>query len=350
MIYSRAVFKWKKIQSGVISARSVLLKGSEWPVPSRTAPSSTRTTPARTRSGTPHAPPAEREPAGAAALLHNVLELHDGHADQLVLARKAVILTADVQLVAFRLVLVSQDAAKRNTSHGVAPTRQAGLLLLPTQILLRVISTHNWKLSLNLGDQLLLLDLVECLRFLSLRCGPMRCTSMKGRNMPFVRHFTSFAATTEMSVSGRVSLRGHTPEFPHTHIRAFTHAKDTETHAFAYVHAHTFSIRSFTHSLSLSVSASLVCLSLLTHTLTLSAGERTRTICYPFALVVVAEVDACWVASAMQRGLSKRNARRIPSHTNKDKHHMGGPLDEYSCSLSPLVEFCRTDRLRTPYL
>lgn len=33
--------------------------------------------------------------------------------------------------------------------------------------------THYWKLSLNLGDQLLFLDLVANFLFLSLRWGPM---------------------------------------------------------------------------------------------------------------------------------------------------------------------------------
>ena len=60
----------------------------------------------------------------------------------------------------------------------------------------QVLPTYKWNVSLNLGDQLLLLDLVECLLFLSLRWGPMRLTSMKGRNILEVRHFMSLAATT----------------------------------------------------------------------------------------------------------------------------------------------------------
>ncbi len=36
-----------------------------------------------------------------------------------------------------------------------------------------IIDTHYWKLSPNLGDQLLFLDLVANFLFLSLRCGPM---------------------------------------------------------------------------------------------------------------------------------------------------------------------------------
>lgn len=58
-------------------------------------------------------------------------------------------------------------------------------------------STYKWKVSLNLGDQLLFLDLVWNFRFLSLRCGPMMLTSTKGRNMPDVCHFKSLAPITD---------------------------------------------------------------------------------------------------------------------------------------------------------
>lgn len=58
-------------------------------------------------------------------------------------------------------------------------------------------STYKWKVSLNLGDQLLFLDLVWNFRFLSLRCGPMTLTSTKGRNMPDVCHFKSLAPITD---------------------------------------------------------------------------------------------------------------------------------------------------------
>lgn len=57
-------------------------------------------------------------------------------------------------------------------------------------------NTYKWKVSLNFGDQLLLLDFVECFLRLSLRCGPIRLTSTKGRNMPDVCHFRLLAATT----------------------------------------------------------------------------------------------------------------------------------------------------------
>ena len=56
-------------------------------------------------------PSSEREPASAAALFDDVLELHDGHPDQFILASEAVILTADVQLVTLRLILVTKDTA-----------------------------------------------------------------------------------------------------------------------------------------------------------------------------------------------------------------------------------------------
>lgn len=58
--------------------------------------------------------------------------------------------------------------------------------------------SYKLKVSLNFGDQLLDLDLVACLRFLSARCGPIRFVSMNGRNMPcWITHLRSFAATTE---------------------------------------------------------------------------------------------------------------------------------------------------------
>ena len=77
--------------------------------------------------------------------------------------------------------------------------------------------TYKWKVSLNLGDQLLLLDLVECLRFLSARWGPIRCTSMNGRNIPFVLHLTSFAATTENIKERQIT---HSWLVPDDHMRS----------------------------------------------------------------------------------------------------------------------------------
>lgn len=74
-------------------------------------------------------------------------------------------------------------------------------------------ATHNWKLSLYLGAQLLFLDLVANFLFLSLRWGPMMLTSMKGRKMPDVCHFRSLAATTVPC--GHVRLVGcHHPPTP----------------------------------------------------------------------------------------------------------------------------------------
>ena len=53
----------------------------------------------------------ERAPAGAAAALGDVAQLQDGDADEAVVAREAVVLDAQVQLVAVRLRLVAQHAA-----------------------------------------------------------------------------------------------------------------------------------------------------------------------------------------------------------------------------------------------
>lgn len=62
--------------------------------------------------------------------------------------------------------------------------------------------TYKWKVSLYFGDQLLLLDLVACFLFLSLRCGPMRLTSTKGRNIPVAfGHLRSLAATTTITIT-----------------------------------------------------------------------------------------------------------------------------------------------------
>lgn len=70
-------------------------------------------------------------------------------------------------------------------------------------------NTYKWKVSLNFGDQLLLLDFVECFRRLSLRCGPIRLTSTKGRNMPVVCHFRLLAATT-VQIRGYVDINEYT--------------------------------------------------------------------------------------------------------------------------------------------
>ena len=71
-------------------------------------------------------------------------------------------------------------------------------------------NTYKWKVSLNFGDQLLLLDFVECFRRLSLRCGPIRLTSTKGRNMPVVCHFRLLAATT-VQIRGYSDINEYTP-------------------------------------------------------------------------------------------------------------------------------------------
>lgn len=47
-----------------------------------------------------------------------------------------------------------------------------------------VIFTYKCIVSLYLGDQLLFLDLVECLLVLSLRWGPTMSISINGRNTP----------------------------------------------------------------------------------------------------------------------------------------------------------------------
>ncbi len=62
-------------------------------------------------------------------------------------------------------------------------------------------TTYKWKVSLKFGDQLLDFDLVACLRFLSAKCGPIKCTSTNGRNIPVVVHFKSPAATTTIIVN-----------------------------------------------------------------------------------------------------------------------------------------------------
>lgn len=56
--------------------------------------------------------------------------------------------------------------------------------------------TYKWNVSLYFGIQVLLLLLVVCLRFLSLRWGPHMANSTYGRNIPVVRHFKPLAATT----------------------------------------------------------------------------------------------------------------------------------------------------------
>lgn len=68
-------------------------------------------------SGLVHGQPsAQGQPAGAAALLDDVAQLHDGRTHQPVLAREAVVLHADVQLERGRLLLVSDDATDERKS------------------------------------------------------------------------------------------------------------------------------------------------------------------------------------------------------------------------------------------
>lgn len=57
--------------------------------------------------------------------------------------------------------------------------------------------TYNWKVSLNFAVQLLFLDFVVNLRFLSAKKGPTMETSTNGRNIPDVCHFMSFTAITD---------------------------------------------------------------------------------------------------------------------------------------------------------
>lgn len=72
-------------------------------------------------------PPAQRAPAGAAALLHHLPELQHGDAQDPVLAGKAVVLQADLQLVGIRPVLIAQDAAGEKAREGQpSDSRRAG--------------------------------------------------------------------------------------------------------------------------------------------------------------------------------------------------------------------------------
>lgn len=132
--------------------------------------------------------PAKRHPAGDAALVGYVLHLQHGHAHGAVLPGEAVILHAHLQLVALRTHLSAQRAGHENNS-------QHFLFSSAGSCRRKELDTHYWKLSLNLGDQLLFLDLVANFLFLSLRWGPMMKTSTKGLK-PCAFHFRSLAATT----------------------------------------------------------------------------------------------------------------------------------------------------------
>lgn len=139
----------------------------------------------------------QRTPAHAALALGDVSQLDHGHAHHPVGPAEAVVLHRRLELVAV-WGLLPQDAAgqrKRFTNgHGVSAQIHRN-------------STHNWKASLNLADQLLFLDFVVNLRFLSARKGPIRQTSTKGRNMPEVCHFMSFTAMTGGGTSGYLEQR-----------------------------------------------------------------------------------------------------------------------------------------------
>lgn len=68
----------------------------------------------------------------------------------------------------------TSDGARGPMSLGVVgPGSRSHTPMLNINIV-KLFQTHKWKVSLNLGDQLLFLDFVACLRFLSARWGPIR--------------------------------------------------------------------------------------------------------------------------------------------------------------------------------
>lgn len=61
---------------------------------------------------------AQRAPAGAAALPRDVAQLHHGQADHAVGAAEAVVLDAELQLVALEALLVTKNAAEKGRGRG----------------------------------------------------------------------------------------------------------------------------------------------------------------------------------------------------------------------------------------
>ena len=90
----------------------------------------------------------QRAPAGAAAALRHVSELQHRHADQPVLAREAVVLDAQMQLVAVGLRLVAQNTTNSNQSAIVAlfPDGKTETRLANTQIPLYAFLSRRYTL------------------------------------------------------------------------------------------------------------------------------------------------------------------------------------------------------------
>ncbi|KAG7220478.1 hypothetical protein INR49_018197 [Caranx melampygus] len=131
-------------------------------------------------------------PAHAALAVSDVTQLDHGHAHHPVRPAEAVVLHRHLELVAVWR-LFTQDAV------GQRGKQKLSLLFHCIFYMFRRKNknTHNWKDSLNFAVQLLFLDFVVNLRFLSARKGPTMETSTKGRNMPDVCHFMSFTAMTD---------------------------------------------------------------------------------------------------------------------------------------------------------
>lgn len=71
------------------------------------------------------------------------------------------------------MAAASDGAQRANDLDVVVPGSRSHIPMLNINIV-KLFQTHKWKVSLNLGDQLLFLDFVACLRFLSARWGPIR--------------------------------------------------------------------------------------------------------------------------------------------------------------------------------
>ncbi|TNN56052.1 hypothetical protein EYF80_033768 [Liparis tanakae] len=86
----------------------------------------------------------KRVAGGAAALVRQLSQLDDRHADDAVLAGEAVVLYGDVQLVGLRAVFVTENAGRDDTRQ-VQPTRgvsgRAADTLISIKLTLMVGST-----------------------------------------------------------------------------------------------------------------------------------------------------------------------------------------------------------------
>ncbi len=122
-------------------------------------------------------------------LFNNVFQLHNGNTHKAVISSKAIVLDANVKFEGFQSFLVADCTMSQIEIKCATWSKQFQNFKMKL--------TYKWNVSLYFGDQVLDLDFVANLRFLSARCGPTKLVSTNGRKIPcWTSHLRSLAATT----------------------------------------------------------------------------------------------------------------------------------------------------------